>query len=68
MRITEVTIRLEPNAKEIEDGKEAITIHRNSEKLWLSDRPDGSLLPYEIRLINNFQEEVLSKFNSQDNK
>lgn len=64
MKITRISVVLEPNETEKADGKEPITINRTEDKLWFSSRIDGGMLPYEIRLVNTLQEEVIGKFNT----
>lgn len=58
MKITAITIRLEPTSTETVKG---YTLSRDANKQWSVD--GRGLFPMEVRLANMIQELVIEKFN-----
>ena len=66
MKITEVTIRLEPNASEEHtQGRGTIILIRNAQKQWSISNEDRGMFPYEVRLANEIQSLIIEKFNGK---
>lgn len=74
MKITEITIVLKPSAEEKKVNRIELKLIRTIDKIWKVEYEEyidtfGSvvkergLFPYELRLANDIQEMIISKFN-----
>jgi hypothetical protein len=65
MKINEISIIMEPNELEIQQGKAAVGLYRNKDKIWnvIENGSIRGLFPYEVKLANMIQEDIIQKFN-----
>lgn len=63
MKITKISITIEPNSTEAANGMTTRVLERGSDKRWVSvNDPDG-FFPFEIKLATKLQEVIIEDFN-----
>jgi hypothetical protein len=69
MKITKISITIEPNESEKASGfREVRVIERSVDKRWTSVNDPNGMLPFEIRMANDIQELIVKPFNTNADK